>query len=100
MQEGNLIVVLDIELNDALIEEGYVRELVSKIQNLRKESDFEVQNHIEIYYSGNDKLAKIIEKNKKQIGEDTLADKIEEGEGEKELDINGETIKLKLVRIV
>ena len=63
MQESDMIVVLDIELNDELIEEGYVRELISKIQNLRKESGFEVQNHIEIYYSGNDKLAQIIEKN-------------------------------------
>lgn len=98
-QEGEIVVVLDIELNDELIEEGFVRELISKIQNLRKDSGFEVQNHIEIYYSDNEKIAEIIEKNKAQIADETLADKIEKGEGETELDINGEKVKIKLVRL-
>ena len=99
MQEDDMIVVLNIELTPELIEEGFVRELISKIQNLRKESGFEVQNHIEIYYSGNDKLAEIIEKNKNEIADDTLADKIEAGVGENELDINGEKVMIKLVRL-
>ena len=99
MQEDDMIVVLNIELTPELIEEGFVRELISKIQNLRKESGFEVQNHIEIYYSGNDKLAEIIEKNKNEIADDTLADKIEAGIGENELDINGEKVMIKLVRL-
>ena len=99
MQEQDTIVVLDIELNDELIEEGFVRELISKIQNLRKDSGFEVQNHIEMYYSGNDKLAEIINRNKTEISDEVLADKIEVGEGETELDINGEKILIKLVRI-
>ena len=98
-QEGDIVVVLDIELNDELIEEGFVRELISKIQNLRKDSGFEVQNHIEIYYSDNEKMAEIIERNKVQIADETLADKIEKGEGETELDINGEKVKIKLVRL-
>ena len=100
MQEDDMIVVLNIELTPELIEEGFVRELISKIQNLRKESGFEVQNHIEIYYSGNDKLAEIIERNKNKIADDTLADKIEAGVGENELDINGEKVMIKLVRLV
>ena len=100
MQEDDMIVVLNIELTPELIEEGFVRELISKIQNLRKESGFEVQNHIEIYYSGNDKLAEIIERNKNEIADDTLADKIEAGIGENELDINGEKVMIKLVRLV
>ena len=100
MQEDDMIVVLNIELTPELIEEGFVRELISKIQNLRKESGFEVQNHIEIYYSGNDKLAEIIERNKNEIADDTLADKIEAGVGENELDINGEKVMIKLVRLV
>ncbi len=100
MQEDDMIVVLNIELTPELIEEGFVRELISKIQNLRKDSGFEVQNHIEIYYSGNDKLAEIIERNKAEIADDTLADKIEAGEGENELDINGEKVMLKLIRKV
>ena len=99
MQEDDMIVVLNIELTPELIEEGFVRELISKIQNLRKESGFEVQNHIEIYYSGNDKLAEIIERNKNEIADDTLANKIEAGIGENELDINGEKVMIKLVRL-
>ena len=98
-QEGDIVVVLDIELNEELIEEGFVRELISKIQNLRKDSGFEVQNHIEIYYSDNEKMAEIIERNKEQIADETLADKIEKGDGEIELDINGEKVKIKLVRL-
>ena len=100
MQENDIIVVLNIELTSELIEEGFVRELISKIQNLRKESGFEVQNHIEIYYSNNDKIAEIIERNKEEIADETLADKIEIGEGEKELDINGEKVMIKLIRKV
>ncbi len=95
--EGDMTVVLDIELTEELIEEGFVRELISKIQNLRKDSGFEVQNHIEMYYSDNKKLAEIIEKNKEQIADETLADLVAEGEGENELDINGEKLKVKLI---
>ncbi len=98
-QEGVTTVVLDIELTDELIEEGFVRELISKIQNLRKDSGFEVQNHIEMYYSDNEKLAEIIERNKEQIADETLADLVTAGEGENELDINGEKLKVKLVVI-
>ena len=102
-QEGQMTVVLDVELTPELIEEGFVRELISKIQNLRKDSGFEVQNHIEMYYADNEKLAEIIEKNKSQIADETLADKVEAatelGEEAKELDINGEKVKVKLVRL-
>ena len=96
--ENGVTVVLDIELTPELIEEGFVRELISKIQNLRKESGFEVQNHIEIYYSDNKKIGEIIEKNKEQIADETLADLIEAGKGENELDINGEKVMIKLIR--
>lgn len=97
--ENQITVVLDIELTPELIEEGFVRELISKIQNLRKDSGFEVQNHIEIYYSDNTKIAEIIERNKQEIAEETLADKIEGGKGDKELDINGEKVMFKLVKL-
>ena len=97
-QEGNMTVVLDIELTPELIEEGFVREYISKIQNLRKDSGFEVQNHIEMYYQGSEKLEAIIEKNKAQIADETLSDKIEKASNEgTELDINGEKITVKLV---
>ena len=102
-QEGQMTVVLDVELTPELIEEGFVRELISKIQNLRKDSGFEVQNHIEMYYAGNEKLAEVIEKNKAQIADETLADKVEavsDVVDGKELDINGEKIQIKLVRLI
>lgn len=102
-QEGPMTVVLDIELTPELIEEGTVREFISKIQNLRKDSGFDVQNHIEMYYTGNDALAKVITKNQAQIAEETLADIIKEstkGKEGKELDINGEKIQVMLVRLL
>lgn len=97
-QENGVTVVLDIELTDELIEEGFVREFISKIQNLRKDSGFEVQNHIEMYYYGNARLSTIIEKNIEQISDETLSDKILEKENDgTELDINGEKIVVKLI---
>ncbi len=96
-QEDGVTVVLNIELTPELIEEGFVREYISKIQNLRKESGFEVQNHIEMYYCGNEKLAQIIENNQAQIADETLSQKIEAKENEgAELDINGEKITVTL----
>ncbi len=98
VQEDETTIVLDIELTPELIEEGFIREFISKIQNLRKESGFEVQNHIEIYYSDNEKIARIIEKNKSQIADETLADLIKEGKGTNEIDLNGEKIMIELIR--
>ncbi len=100
-QDDGITVVLDIELTPELIEEGFVREFISKIQNLRKDSGFEVQNHIAMQYAGNKKMAEIIERNKEQISDETLSDSIAEEENEgTELDINGEkiTVKLRVVR--
>ena len=99
-QEEGVTVVLDIELTNELIEEGFVREFISKIQNLRKDSGFEVQNHIEMYYGESQKLNEILEKNKKQIADETLSDKMEQSDKASEgaeLDINGEKIMVKLV---
>jgi isoleucyl-tRNA synthetase len=92
VQEGDVTVVLDTELNEALIEEGYIRELVSKIQNMRKEAGFEVQDYIDVYYKTEGKLLEVISKNEKEIASEVLGKSIKEGEGEgftKELDING-----------
>ena len=90
-------VVLDTNLTPELIEEGFVRELISKIQNMRKDADFEVLDRINVYYSGNDKIAKIFEDNKESIANDVLADSISEGkapEFSKEWNINGEDVTL------
>ena len=88
-------VVLDTNLTDELIEEGFVREIISKLQTMRKESGFEVQDNIKIVFSSDEKLEKIIERNKSEISEQTLAVSIEKGDGDlKEWNINGETLAL------
>ena len=61
-QNGPLTVVLDTNLTEELIEEGFVRELVSKIQTMRKEAGFEVQDHIRVFQSANDRIRAIMEK--------------------------------------
>lgn len=71
--------VLDTNLTEELIEEGFVREIISKLQTMRKEADFEVQNHILVSYSGDAKLAAIITNNNSLISSEVLADSITEG---------------------
>lgn len=91
----NTTVVLDTKLSEELIEEGFVREIISKIQTMRKEADFEVLDRIEILYKANEKIANIISKNMENIKEDVLADSLLEGEKEgysKEWNINGENV--------
>ena len=94
--DNGLTVVLDTNLTPALIEEGVVRELTSKLQTMRKEAGFEVADHIRIGYAGGGKLAAILAANSAAIGADTLADAVEEGLSgyEKEWNINGETVTL------
>ena len=94
--EKDVTVVLDTNLNDELIEEGFIREIISKIQTMRKDSDFLVQDHIKIAYSGNSKIAEIVERNKDEIMQDTLADEVCENVFaiNKEWNINGEKVVL------
>ena len=91
-------VSLDTKLDDALIEEGFVREIVSKIQNQRKKSGFEVTDRITVKYSCGEKLAAVFTKFGEQIASDVLATSIEEGSDDNatELDINGEKVNLSL----
>ena len=86
-------VSLDTALTDELIEDGFVREVVSKVQTQRKESGFEVTDRIRLCYTGNDRIAKIIAANRDFIADEVLASEISEGEGSnpREWDINGET---------
>ncbi|NLK97223.1 MAG: isoleucine--tRNA ligase, partial [Epulopiscium sp.] len=95
--ERDVTVVLDTNLSEELIEEGFVREIISKIQTMRKEADFEVQDYIHVTYHGNEKLAKIIERNKEEIAGEVLAEKISEGTMDgysKDWNINGEAVQL------
>ena len=99
--DGGITVALDTVLTPELIEEGFVREIVSKIQNMRKDSGFEVMDHINVKLAGNAKLIEIVNKNSAFIAGDVLADSITEGEfaNSKEWNINGEDVKIGVERV-
>ena len=93
--EGEITVVLDTNLSEELIEEGFVREIISKIQTMRKEADFEVMDKIIVNVANNEKIKQIIESNLDEIQSEVLADKIgfDKINGyEKEWNINGEKV--------
>ncbi len=95
LAEGGVTVAIDTALTPELVEEGFVREMVSKIQTMRKDADFDVPDHITVYISGNDKLAEIFANNKEEIMTDVLADEFVAGSLEgytAEWDINGEKV--------
>jgi len=94
--EGELGVVLDTNITEELKEEGYVREILSKIQNMRKDKGFEVLDKIHLYVSGNDMLEKIVDKFKDTIMRDTLSENITYGENREYTDtvVNGENFKV------
>ena len=95
--EHELSVVLDTNLTEALIEEGFVRELISKVQTMRKEAGFEVTDHIALTYAGSARIAEIFAAHGADIAADTLADSVMAGEAKgytKEWDVNGEHVAL------
>jgi len=90
-------VVLDTNLTEELLEEGFVREIISKVQTMRKEAGFEVMDKITISAAGNDKVADIMKRNEEVIFADVLATGIEYGEVSgytKSWNINGEKVDL------
>ncbi len=92
-ENNKMTVVLDTNLTEELIEEGYVYEVISKIQTMRKETGFEVMDHIKVSVKGNDKLAVVVVKNSAAISAKVLADEIvteEELTVSRQWDINGE----------
>ena len=93
--EGEIGVVLDTHISEELREEGHVREIISKIQTMRKEADFEVQDHIQVAYTGSDKVAAIMAKNANYIASEVLANSVTAGSVEgytKDWKINGEEV--------
>ena len=95
--DNGITVVLDTNLTEELLEEGFVREVISKIQTMRKEADFEVMDHIRISVANNEKVAQIVQKNEQTIKEDVLADEVILGQANgytKEWNINGEQVVL------
>ena len=100
--EGQTGVVLDTTITGELKEEGYVREILSKVQNMRKESGFEVLDRINLYVAGNEMLEAVIKKYSEQIQKDTLADNIIYNETAKEYtetSINGEKLNIAVEKI-
>ncbi len=100
--DRGITVVIDTNLTAELIEEGFVREIISKIQTMRKDAGFEVMDHIEVYEVGNDKITDIIAKNADQIKEEVLAQKIIIGSMQghtAEWKINGEDVTLGVAKV-
>ena len=98
---NGVTVVLDTFLTPELLEEGNVREVISKIQTMRKDADFEVMDHIKVYVSGSDKIKEVINNNADSIKNDVLADEIIEGvcDISKEWNINGEKVTIGVERV-
>lgn len=93
--DNGYTVVIDTNLSEELLEEGFVREIISKVQTMRKEADFEVQDHILVAYTGNDKVAAIMAKNADYIASEVLANSVTEGTLDgytKDWKINGEEV--------
>ena len=99
--DNSVTVVIDTKLTPELIEEGFVREIISKVQSMRKEADFEVTDRIKFYVDENDKILEIVQNNKDKIKAAVLADEIISGSVSgftKEWNINGEAVKFGVER--
>ena len=95
--DNGITVVLDTNLSEELLEEGFVREIISKIQTMRKEADFEVMDRIRVTYEGTEKAEAVFEKYAGQISGEVLADQVVKAEPAgfvKEWKINGEAVTM------
>ena len=96
-QEGEVTVALDTKLTPELIEEGFVREIISKVQTMRKEAGFEVMDRILVYAADNAKIAGLLKEHAEELKKEVLADDIILGSVDgytKEWNINGENVML------
>ncbi len=94
-KEGNNFIILNTNLTEDLINEGYARELISKIQNLRKEKDFDVADRINLYYEHNEKLEEVLSSFEEMIKKEILALAfINKNDLSNEFDLNGLNVKL------
>ncbi|MBO5726473.1 MAG: class I tRNA ligase family protein, partial [Clostridia bacterium] len=102
LTDNGITVAIDTTLTKELIDEGYIRELVSKIQTMRKEADFNVCDHIEITVSGSELICALSVEKKADITGDTLADNLTAGTPDgfvKDWDINGEKVTIGIKRV-
>ena len=101
--DNTVIVVLDTRLTPELIEEGFIREIISKVQTMRKEAGFEVTDHITVYIQDNESISSVLRQNEIFIKNEVLAEQIryEQMEGyKKEWNINGEKVILGVKKFV
>ncbi|MCI8744867.1 MAG: isoleucine--tRNA ligase, partial [Lachnospiraceae bacterium] len=99
--DNEITVVLDTRLTPELIEEGFIREIISKIQTMRKEAGFEVMDKITVYCQGNDKIAELLTSHRETILSEVLAFEVRIGETKgyvKDWSINGEEVTLGVER--
>lgn len=99
--DKGITVVIDTKLSEELLEEGFVREVISKIQTMRKEADFEVTDQIKVFYANSSKTADVVGRNAELITGETLAVSIEEGTADgytKSWKINGEPVDMVVVK--
>ncbi|MCI9479982.1 MAG: isoleucine--tRNA ligase [Lachnospiraceae bacterium] len=99
--DNEITVVLDTRLTPELIEEGFIREIISKIQTMRKEAGFEVMDKITVYCQGNDKIAELLTSHRETILSEVLALEVRIGETKgyvKDWSINGEEVTLGVER--
>ncbi|MFQ8600626.1 MAG: DUF5915 domain-containing protein, partial [Oscillospiraceae bacterium] len=95
--DGGFQIAIDTRLTDELIREGFVREVISKVQTMRKEAGFDVTDHIALYLDGSEKLKEIVSAALAEVQDDVLADRVEFGApsgSQKEWNINGERVSL------
>ena len=99
--ENNLFVILDTTLTPELINEGYAREFVSKVQQMRKNNGYEVLDNINIFYKGSEEIKSAIDEYEEFIKSETLAQSIErvDEEGLEEQDLNGQMTGIKLEKV-
>ena len=99
--DNKTTVVMDTTLTDELLEEGNANELISKIQTMRKDSGFEVMDHILVSVLNNEKLAEVVKKNEKTIGDKVLANGFsftDEYAVKKDWNVNGENVTICIER--
>ena len=87
--ENNVFAVLDTGLNADLVNEGYVREIISKVQQLRKQNSYEMMDNINIYLNADDEIAAAVKEYRDYIMKETLAHNIDRGDDLAEYNING-----------
>ncbi len=103
VSDNNIVVALDTHITAELLEEGFVREVISKIQTMRKDADFELLDNIKLCVYGNEKVENVVKSNLEFISENVLASEIsyEKADGiAKDWDINGESVTIEVSKVV